>query len=150
MKKITILAFMLCSSLLSCKDIASESNMDRETMIINLLKDKDYQELKNAESNYFKIIKEEIQASAKVDWDLIKKRKPKSKDEYVRTLRDAGMKNPERYVDNKLRIMSAMLKVKEKHPEFKSLSKLESSNLFKEANIRFEKNRIKDNLILSK
>ena len=57
MKKITILAFMLCCSFLSCKDITTESNMDRETMITNLSKDKDFQELKNSETDYLFTVK---------------------------------------------------------------------------------------------
>ena len=139
MKKITILAFMLCSSLLSCKDIASESNMDRETMISNLMKDKDYQELKDAETNYFATEKKEIQASAKVDWNLIKKRNPKSKEEYINLCRDAGMKNPEKYVEAKIRMMYFMAKVKKSHPELNNLSKNLRMDIFLEAENRYQK-----------
>jgi hypothetical protein len=145
MKKITILAFMLCSSLLSCKDIASESNMDRETMISNLMKDKNYQELKDAEADYFVTEKKEIQASVKVDWDLIKKRNPKSKKEYINLCRDAGMKNPEKYVEAKIRMMYFMAKVKKSHPELKNLSKNLRMDIFSEAENRYQKQNINSN-----
>lgn len=138
MKKTTILAFMLGSFLLSCKDITTESNMSRETMIVNLLKDNSYQELKNAETNYFVTEKKEIQSLSKVDWDLIKKRNPKSKEEYIQLCRDAGMKNPEKYVEAKIRMMYSMAKVHKSHPELKNLSQSLRMDILSEADIRYD------------
>jgi hypothetical protein len=148
MKKTTILAFLLSLSLFSCKDIASESNMNRETLITNLLKDKDFQELKIAENDYFAIEKKAIQSSVKVDWNLIKQGHPKSKEESIKLFREAGMKNPEEYINTKLRIMSAMLRLREKYSELKSLNRNDRHNIFKETSNRFKNEQIKNNRIL--
>ena len=60
------------------------------------------------------------------------------------------MKNPEKYVAAKLKVMSAMLKIKDKHSELKHLSSKDRSEIFNEASIRFEKNRLKNNPISNK
>lgn len=136
MKKTLIIAFVLCSFMFSCKDITSEKSMTKETMIINLLNDKDYLTLKKAEDDFFHASKQSVQASDKIDWSVLKKAMPRSKQEYILQCKNAGMKNPEAYVNAKIQMMTAMANIRKNHPELQQLSYDERFTIFKQADLK--------------